>query len=281
MSVWRLIPFHASDAFENMAADEAIFRLMPLGHTPPTLRFYGWRPAAVSLGYFQNTVQACNLAVCRREGIDVVRRPTGGRAVLHDGDLTYALCARVGEPPFPPGIAGAYRVIGRCLREGLHRLGIDAAIASADPEPSGVRDGSVACFARPAKDELLVEGRKICGSAQARSRGAFLQHGSLLVRFDAARAARCLVAETEERERTRRMLTRAVTAVDVRLTPPPATGAIVRALAEGFAAVLHADLRTGALTDAEEALKIRLKREKYRPEAWNGEGEPDETAAPH
>jgi len=77
------------------------------------------------------------------------------------------------------------------------------------------------------------------------------------------------------------MLTRAVTAVDICLTPPPATGAIVRALAEGFAAVLHADLRTGALTDAEEALKARLKREKYRPEAWNGEGEPDETAAPH
>jgi lipoate-protein ligase A len=281
VSNWRLIPFHVSDAFENMAADEAIFRLMPLGHTPPTLRFYGWRPAAVSLGYFQNTAQACNLAVCRREGIDVVRRPTGGRAVLHDGDLTYALCAGVDEPPFPPGIAGAYRVIGRCLQEGLHRLGIDATPAPGNPAPPGVRDGSVACFARTARDELLVGGRKICGSAQARSRGAFLQHGSLLVRFDAARASRCLVAEAEERERTRRMLTRAVTAVDTCLAPPLAMDAIVRVLAEGFAAVLHADLRPGALTDAEEALKARLKREKYRPEALNGEGEPDETAAPH
>lgn len=265
-----------------MAADEAIFRLMPLGQTPPTLRFYGWRPAAVSLGYFQNIEHACNLAACRREGIDVVRRPTGGRAVLHDGDLTYALCARVDESPFPPGIAGAYRVIGRCLREGLHRLGIEAEPAPASPAPSRVRDDAVACFARPARDELLVGGRKICGSAQARSRGVFLQHGSLLVRFDAACVARCLVAEAEERERTRRMLSRAVTAVDTCLTsPPPGTDAIVRALAEGFAAVLHAELRPGALTDAEEALKARLKREKYRPEALNGEGEPDETAAPH
>ena len=78
MSVWRLIPFRTADAFENMATDEAIFRVMALGSTPPTLRFYGWRPAAVSLGYFQNVERECNLEGCRCGAIDVVRRPTGG-----------------------------------------------------------------------------------------------------------------------------------------------------------------------------------------------------------
>ncbi len=270
MSVWRLIPFRTADAFENMATDEAIFRLMPLGRTPPTLRFYGWRPTAVSLGYFQNIEQECNLEGCRSSAVDVVRRPTGGKAVLHEDDLSYALVARSDERPFPSDIQGAYRMIGRCLQEGLRRLGIDARPVEDDRPRS--EEIPASCFARPARDELLIGGRKICGSAQARSRGAFLQHGSLLIRFDAERTVRCLVADAEARERARPILERAVTAVSEHLAVPPSPEAMAGVLAEGFAAILHADCRPGALTPEEEALKARLWREKYRNEAWNREG---------
>lgn len=253
-----------------MATDEAIFRVMALGSTPPTLRFYGWRPAAVSLGYFQNVERECNLEGCRCGAIDVVRRPTGGKAVLHEDDLSYALAARSDERPFPSDIQGTYRVIGRCLREGLRRLGIDARPAGDDRSRSGEIPAS--CFARPARDELLIDGRKICGSAQARSRGAFLQHGSLLIRFDAERTLRCLVADEGVRERVHPILNRAVTAVAEHLTVPPSPEAMAGVLAEGFAAILHADYRPGDLTPEEEALKTRLWREKYRNDAWNREG---------
>ena len=185
---WRLLPCRVLRAAENMAVDEAVFRLNRREALPPTLRFFGWQPPAVSLGYFQKTSREIDVETCRREGIDIVRRPTGGKAVLHEHELTYSLVAAMEHPLFTGDILETYRIISACIVEALERLGLTPEMVSEGRSAAGTPLEAY-CFAAPSKYELLVGGRKICGSAQVRAGGAFLQHGSLLIDIDPARAA--------------------------------------------------------------------------------------------
>ena len=129
-----------------MAIDEAVFRQAQNSPVLPTLRFYGWCRPAVSLGYFQSLSNEIDLAACRREGIDIVCRPTGGKAVYHSDDFTYAVIAADRDALFPPDILGTYEVIGRWLMAGLRELGIRAELAQNE------RDGSPG----PVEDVLLL-----------------------------------------------------------------------------------------------------------------------------
>lgn len=197
--VWRRIGYETRSGAANMALDTATLAAVEAGEAPPTLRLYGFEPSALSLGHGQPDDDA-DLEACRRLGIDVVRRPTGGRAVLHDRDLTYALVVPIPDPRFPPTVTGSYQVIAEALRDALEAIGargVELASRRAAPgagSPPGLR----ACFAAPARAELLVGGRKVAGSAQRRGRRAFLQHGSILIDPDPARLAACLrVAEPE------------------------------------------------------------------------------------
>ena len=124
MGVWRLLPFRKADAVENMAVDEAVFRANIRNKALPTLRFYGWRTPALSIGYFQDFAKEVDIEACRRLGIDMIRRPTGGKAVLHDQELTYAVIAGTDSPLFPPGIINTFRIIGCCIAKGLMEVGI-------------------------------------------------------------------------------------------------------------------------------------------------------------
>lgn len=151
----------------------------------PTLRLYGWRPAALSLGRFQDA-GACDRGRLREEGIDLVRRPTGGGAVLHEHERTYAVAGRLGRGPFPGGVIGTYRRIARALVAAYELLGIAVATA---PGTARAREGAVSCFEAPSAHEILWRGRKLVGSAQMRRERAFLQHGSLPLRLDPGRLA--------------------------------------------------------------------------------------------
>jgi len=170
---WRLLPDAAGDAAWNMALDEALLESHRLGLTPPTLRFYSWEPAALSLGYAQ-PLGDVNLDACREAGIAVVRRSTGGRAVLHQGEFTYAVIASEG---FPASVAGTYRMITEVLAQAIARLGVPADIAPGKLS----RAGSASCFQSATQADLVALGRKLVGSAQTRRDGAFLQHGSLML----------------------------------------------------------------------------------------------------
>lgn len=172
-NAWRLLPDAEGDPAWNMALDEAILESHRLGLTPPTLRFYSWQPAALSLGYAQ-PLEDVNLSACERAGLAVVRRSTGGRAVLHQGEFTYAIVASEG---FPPSVAGTYRKITEVLARALTTLGVPAAIAPGKL----TRAGSASCFQAATQADLVALGRKLVGSAQTRREGAFLQHGSLMV----------------------------------------------------------------------------------------------------
>ena len=261
---WRLLPFRVLRAAENMAVDEAVFRLGRREGLPPTLRFFGWAPPAVSLGYFQKTSREIDVEACRGAGIDIVRRPTGGKAVLHDQELTYSLSAAVDHPLFTGDILGTYRIISSCIEEALQRLGLTPEVAIEGRSAAGTPLEGY-CFAAPSRYELLVGGRKICGSAQIRTSGSFLQHGSLLIDIDPARTAAVMKVSAEgvraSTTTLREQLGRAIGADE-----------LARVLRVAFEDRLGIVLVEEGLTQAEEELKRKLLDEKYGTDRWNLEG---------
>ena len=270
MTEWRILPFERAAAAKNMAIDEAVFRKNIRGESPPTLRFYGWRSPALSIGYFQDYRKEVDDEACRKFGVEVVRRPTGGKAVLHERELTYAVVAGADTGLFPPDILKTYLVIGRCLAEGLAGVGIRAEMKEDGRRPP---DGALpsACFSFPSRYELLVGDRKICGSAQMRSQGAFLQHGSLLTAFDPLRTCEVMLPHRRlEKEADR--LRNAVTSVGEQAGPALDEEGLRRALREGFERTLGIRLRDGMLTPGEQALRDELVEKKYGREEWNREG---------
>ncbi|HTP05102.1 MAG TPA: lipoate--protein ligase family protein [Nitrospirota bacterium] len=195
MSSWKFLDTGSNMGAYNMAVDEELLARAQAGEAMPVLRFYGWSPPAVSLGRFQKVENAVNTDACKRLGIDVVRRITGGRAVLHHHELTYSIISRTDNPLFPSNVLGTYKVIAAGLLTGLRNLGINAEMVSRSDRYAALvkketRDPS--CFSSPSWYEILVRGKKIVGSAQRRVTGAFLQHGSVLIGYDPSLYAQVL-----------------------------------------------------------------------------------------
>jgi lipoate-protein ligase A len=274
VEVWRILPFQKAGAVENMAVDEAVFRASIRKKAPPTLRFYGWRVPALSIGYFQDYEKEVDGEACRKFGVDIVRRPTGGKAVLHEQELTYAVIAGADSPLFPPDILKTYRVISGCIAKGLAEVGIRAEMeADGRQAPDGTLRSS--CFSSPSRYELLVGGRKICGSAQMRSHGVFLQHGSLLLAFDPLRTCAVMLPH-RDMGRDADLLRNAITSVGEQAGTLIDEENLCRVLREGFEQALGIRLREGALTPEEEGLRDELMTKKYGSEGWNREGRKSE-----
>ncbi|MCX9012505.1 MAG: biotin/lipoate A/B protein ligase family protein [Candidatus Methanoperedens sp.] len=163
---WRVVKPEVYDAYLNMALDEAVSEGVRNGSSPPTIRFYSWKPSAVSIGYFQGIRDEVNLEVCRELGVDYIRRWTGGGAVYHDygGEVTYSVIAPASV--FPKNIIESYMLVCGWIVKALGSLGIEAEF-------------------RPIND-ILVGSKKISGSAQTRRGGVLLQHGTLLYDLDLA-----------------------------------------------------------------------------------------------
>jgi len=183
VSSWRVIRHRKANGAWNMAVDEALAHAVGHGEAPPTLRFYTWNPHAVSLGYLQRVPGGVDLDVCRRHGIDLVRRITGGRAVLHADELTYSVTIPRGHPWGSLPVIGLFARVSAGLIAGLDRLGIAASLGEL---PAAAGDGPEmdACFLQRRTPAILVRGRKLIGSAQRRLGGSLLQHGSILLDFD-------------------------------------------------------------------------------------------------
>jgi lipoate-protein ligase A len=187
MNTWRYIDSGPNIAAYNMAADEELLARAQAGESTPVLRLYTWDPPAVSLGRFQKMADAVNVEACRKHGFDIVRRITGGRAVLHRNELTYCIVSRLENSLFPPNVQGTYKVIAAGLLAGLKNLGIPAEMVSRGNRLSHLVNSHAknpACFSSPSWYEIVVNGKKIIGSAQRRLSGAFLQHGSILISYD-------------------------------------------------------------------------------------------------
>jgi len=193
---WRLIKDSYHTGFLNMAIDEAIMIAHREGLVPPTIRFYQWSPPAVSLGYFQDLKKEINIKVCQDLGIDMVRRPTGGKAVLHDQELTYSFIIKENDPLVNDSILETYKKISGGIIRGLSYLGIKAELVPlrgklenhllgrSDKARIHHLDFKSICFSVPSQYEVQVEGKKMVGSAQVRKGGVVLQHGSLLIKLE-------------------------------------------------------------------------------------------------
>jgi lipoyl(octanoyl) transferase len=242
MACWRLIVDPAADGAWNMAVDGALLRSRAAGG-PPTLRLYRWSVPTASLGRFQ-PLSDVDLAACARLGIDVVRRPTGGRGVLHDDELTYSVCAAEADG-LPRGVAASYRHLGAALLAAYARLGVTAELTASQ---SG-RKGSAACYLAATQADLSLAGAKLSGSAQVWAEGACLQHGSFVVTRDVAREASVFRLDAAA---AAALAAEAVTISDA-VGAHPSAEALAAAVADGFAEALGVVLEPGELTSEERA----------------------------
>jgi lipoate-protein ligase A len=262
-SAWRLLVSEPLDGATNMAVDEALLRSRIQAVGAPTVRFYGWRPATVSMGYAQPLDETVDRARCAELGVGLVRRPTGGSAILHEGpegEVTYSVVARGGDFPGAEDVLETYRAIGQGLRAGLGRLGLATELV---PLVRGRRDLAATptfCFRRAGAYEIAVSGLKLVGSAQRRQRGAFLQHGSVVLDADPARIRAIFPREPEPMA--------GMTTLAAALGSPPRWEVVVGALAAGLAEALGTALEPAGLTPEEWALTDALVAEKYATEAW-------------
>ena len=259
---WRLLLDPPAEGAWNMAVDEVLLDGIAAGSAPPTLRFYTWTPACLSLGYFQ-PFSVVNVEGCRGLGIDIVRRPTGGRAILHDRELTYSVALPASVLGHDAGILPSYRRLSLALQAGLARLGIEVSLAPESEAPSRAGQSPV-CFDRPSAHEILLRGRKVVGSAQVRRAGALLQHGSIVIEPQLATLVACLRLEDPMRA-TRRLAGGVAGISEVGAFDPPS---IAMAIAEAVASEFDVRLAPGRLTEGESGAAGLLARSKYQSPAW-------------
>ena len=264
MTAWRFLNTGHRDGATNMAVDEAILAAVNREESPPTVRVYGWEPPTVSMGYSQNVERELDLDACRSRGYGVVVRPTGGRAVLHAGELTYSVVGPSGTEPLGVTIMESYLAIAQALVAGLGFLGLSVELAqvSADPRERGGA-ASPPCFASAGRYEVVVGGRKLIGSAQRRVGRSVLQHGSLLIDSTHEALAEVQRVRTErEREVFRRALRSKTTTLEVELGRAVSFDEVASAIRRGFEDAWGVKLTEGSLTSIEEETSRKLATER-------------------
>ncbi len=264
---WRFIETEPLDAFTNMAVDEAILHSVAAGKSPPTIRFYRWQPPAISIGYFQKLQKQINEAACKKHGVDVVRRLTGGRAVLHQHELTYSVIAPETHPKVAGTILQSYLTISKGLLAGLANLGVKAQMVEGGVES---RHETAACFDAPSWYELVVNNKKLVGSAQTRKMGVLLQHGSVPVETDSQLLFALLNFSGDKvRAAACERFSQKATCLAEAMGRKPFFHEITAAFRAGFAKGLEIELVDGELSEAEKEMAMQLAKEKYATREWN------------
>jgi lipoate-protein ligase A len=262
VTTWRLLRCGPASGATNMAIDEAILRAVAAGLAAPTLRLYAWAPPCLSLGRAQSLADV-DLEALRAAGSDLVRRPTGGKAILHADELTYSVIAPQSEPRVAGGVIESYRRLSQGLVCALEKLGVPHVAISRRAERRSL--DSPVCFEEPSDYEIIAGGRKLGGSAQMRAQGAVLQHGAIPLGGDIARI--CLVL-TDHPDPA--LVHARATTVAEELGRSVTWDEAADALALGFAEALNLRLEPGGLTDAERAWAAELRAQKYASEEWTG-----------
>jgi lipoate-protein ligase A len=252
MRTWRFLNTGVSTASLNMALDQAILATHAGGKCLPTLRVYQWNPPAISLGYFQKR-HGIDLAACRRLGIDVIRRPTGGRAVMHIGDLTYSVIAGTTDG-MPSSVIDAYHLICEGLLAGFRTLGFEAELRNLNTKSTR----SDNCFLTSTSGDILYRGKKFVGSAQTWHGSSMLQHGSIILEpyFEMWLSVQEVNhARSVANEET---LKYKMTSIKEILGRVPETGGIAATIRNGFAQVLGIEFRECELSSEELSLAGKI-----------------------
>jgi len=262
----RLIFSPALDGITNMATDHAIMEAVGDGSVPPTLRLYAWQPACLSLGYAQRA-RDLDLARIQERGWGVVRRPTGGRAILHVDELTYSISLPQDHPLVMGDILTSYRRLSEALQLGLEKLGLHSQTAPRSKEHNS--ENSPVCFETPSAYEITVAGRKLIGSAQVRRQKAVLQHGTLPLYGDITRICEALgYADALARETAREQVRQRATTLEAVLGRRVDWQQAANSLVEGFAETFDLAFTVGALTPAEGLRLEQLRHAVYNQDDW-------------
>ncbi len=269
---WRFIYTGKNDAFFNMALDEALLILSEKKNIPPVLRIYQWEPKAISIGYSQKIEKTVDLKKCKDLNVDVVRRLTGGRAVLHDNDLTYSICASKDDfDLLGQSINETYKRIGLAFLKSMEFLNIKGEWERKSSRDIGLTsyEFSKPCFSSSIRYEIKVDGKKLIGSAQRRFKESFIQHGSIPLgkqSFDLVDLLPEINEEGKQKMKTR--LEKNTVSLQDLLTPNLDINQILSSIKSGFSSFFSVDLKDNGL-DTEECRLTDKLIPKYRSERWS------------
>ncbi|MBU9712225.1 lipoate--protein ligase family protein [Evansella tamaricis] len=273
METWYYLDSGLKGPAYNMALDEKLMDWHREKKIPPVVRFYGWDPATLSVGYFQKVEKEIDLSAVEKHGLGFVRRPTGGRGVLHDDELTYSVIVEEGHPKMPGTVTEAYRVISEGLLEGFRLLGLQAefSIPRTEEEKDRLkRPRSAVCFDAPSWYELVVEGRKIAGSAQTRQKGIILQHGSIILSLNEDKLFDVFQYPSQKvRERMQRAFKSKAVAINELTDKHIHLEEMKQAMKKGFEKGLDIQLEPIRLTEDQEKEVSQLVETKYGTDRWN------------
>lgn len=263
---WRLLITEPSSGAWNMALDEAVLRHTADKKSPPTLRLFNWQPATLSLGFAQ-PISDVDFAALKSTGWGLVRRPTGGRAILHVDEITYSVTGPTDDPHLSGSLLESYRKISLALLAGLAEINIHA--VNDKTYENQVSKNNPVCFETPSNYEITANGKKLIGSAQARKDGGLLQHGTLPLKGDITRVTRVLrfASERDRTDAAEKLKSRATT-VEELLGNAPDWSTAAQAMIEGFRNELKIILIPGQPTDEESKLANELVNTRYGSDEW-------------
>ena len=247
---WRLLKTNFSTAFTNMAVDRAVLVTSSEGKVPPTVRFYGWKPSAISIGYFQSLEEEVDLDTCRKLGVDYVRRITGGGAVFHEEELTYSIIIPETHSQIPKNILKSYGRICGAVMKGLDNLGIESKYV-------------------PIND-IITGGKKISGNAQTRKAKIVLQHGTVLTDVDVDKMFSVLKVPNEKiKDKLIADVKQRVTSIKHVLGKEIRFEDVSKAMKIGFEEEFNVDLIEEPLSEEEKELTRKFEKECFSARDWN------------
>jgi len=247
---WRFLQTGFKTAATNMAIDRAVLMANSEGKVPPTVRFFAWKPPAISIGYFQSLNDEVDLANCKKFGVDYVRRITGGGAVFHENELTYSIILPESHPQISKNIMESYGRICGALVKGLKQLGIESRYA-------------------PIND-IIADNRKISGSAQTRKLRTVLQHGTIIIDVDVDKMFSLLKVPNEKiKDKLIADVKQRVTSIKHILGKEISFSEVAKAIKTGFEEEFNIKLTKGELTEEELALSKKFEKEFFGTKVWN------------
>jgi len=247
---WRLLKTNFSTAFTNMAIDRAVLVMSSKGGVLPTVRFYGWEPSAISIGYFQSLEEEVDLDTCRKLGVDYVRRITGGGAVFHEEELTYSIVIPENHPQIPENILESYGKICGAVMRGLDNLGIESKYV-------------------PIND-IITGGRKISGNAQTRKSKTVLQHGTVLTDVDVEKMFSVLKVPNEKiKDKLIADVRQRVTSIKHVLGKEIRFEDVAKAMKSGFEQEFDIEFVEELLSEEEKELARKFEKECFSARNWN------------
>jgi lipoate-protein ligase A len=249
-----------------MAVDEALLHSFSSEQTLPVLRIYGWSPPALSLGRFQNAEAVLDLERCRRDGVSIVRRISGGGTIYHADELTYSIFCAPGQIPSTTSVKDSFRVLTGFLIDFYRRLGLNAsyAVETAD-DGDRLGERTAFCFAGKESFDILIDGRKIGGNAQRRRKNVIFQHGSIPIVNCAHHGLQYMMDRSPEYAENTVSLSDCGLATDIT--------ALRTTLLESFTYHMGVDISVGSLSSDEQRMSGELMASKYDTDRWNLQGD--------